>query len=388
MTADEQDPENGPAAPSQGPPLFVNPDAITAQQYAPPTFVKAGGVPIQPAPQPQPYGAPQPDAPVAPGYTVVGGTPGGPVFVAKPHEPIVVDEDRPWGWWVGPLAVFVAFAAVIFLGIFIAAGVALSGGGDAQDVLTDNEHWLGVGQDILWIAVVLLVPFIAVRHLTPEQLGLRRQPFWRSVGVLAGCMVVFYVVAGAYSAALGLDENSNQLLEDTGFGDSVGRDIVFALLFTVAAPVAEELLFRGLLFKSLRDAFVARMGRRGGVALGAVLSGVIFGGIHVGGGQDKFLPVLMALGILLALAYEWSGTLYVPVIIHSINNAVATGFNSDPAADWIYGLIAIGPLLAIATFWLLSRFVRSVFPQERPEPPLPPAAPPAQFMPSGGPANL
>ncbi len=413
MTADGQDPQEQPPAP-QGPPIFVNPDDLAAQGYAPPTFVKHDGTPVAPAAPPQ---APAPGTPTfvlpgqpppaphqqqpAPGYTVAGGTPGGPVFVKKDEPDISLDSERPWRWWLGPVAVAVAFAAVMVLGIFLAI-VVEAGGGDTTQSFKDNEHWLGLAQDFLWVGVVLLVPFMAVRYLQPEQLGLKRQPFWKCVGIGVICMIGFYAVAAGYSAALGLDEDSNTLLQDTGFGDTVGRDVIYALLFTVAAPVAEELLFRGLLFRTLRDGFMSKMGKRGAVAAGAVVSGVIFGGIHVGGGQNDFLPVLMALGILLALAYQWSGTLYVPVTIHAINNAIATGANSDPAADWIYVLIGIGPLLSIGTYWLLTRFIRGVFPQEPPEVPLPPAGglPPAapQFFvggdghhgaqPSDAPANL
>ncbi len=405
-TADGEDPQDRSAA--QGPPLFVNPDDLAAQQYAPPTFVKADGTPVQSTPPGQQFQA-APGAPVfvqpggvpgalpaspsaAPaGYEVAGGAPGGPVFVTREPEHVALSDDRPWPWWLGPLAFAIAFASVMILGIGLAIVVGATGG-DLDTAFDDNQQFLGLAQDVLWIAVVMLVPFVAVRYLRPEQLGLVRQPVGRSAGVLVACMVAFYVLAAAYSAALGLTEDSNTLLQDTGFGDSVSSDVLFALLFTVAAPVAEELLFRGLLFRTLRDGIMGRLGRRWGVALGALLSGVIFGGIHIGGGQDDFLPVLMMLGVLLALAYQWSGTLYVPVVLHSVNNALATGANSDPAADWIYGLIALGPVLSVATLWLLTRFIRSVFPQELPDPPAPPPppppAPPFQFEPSGRPANL
>lgn len=409
MTADGDDPSGQPPAP-QGPPIFVNPDELKAQGYAAPTFVKHDGTPVSPAAPPAPVapGAPtfvlpgatqapaqpgqpfgQPVADAAPGYTVAGGTPGGPVFLKKDErgaQPAGLDDERPWRWWLGLVAFVIAFAAVFVLGIVFAIAVEASGG-DFQQAVDDNQHWFGLAQDFLWVGVVLLVPFLAVRSLRPEDLGIKRQRFWRSVGIGALCMFAFYLLAGGYSKLLGLDEDSNTLLKDTGFGDSVGRDVAFALLFTVAAPVAEELLFRGVLFRSLRDGFLGGMGKRSAVALGAIISGVIFGGIHVGGGQDKFLPVLMVLGILLALAYQWSGTLYVPVAIHAINNALATGLNSNPSEDWIFVLIALGPFLAIASLWLIGRFIRAVFPQEPPEAPAPPTgAPPVapQFFPPAG----
>lgn len=406
-------PVSGPGAPAHpvpgaaGTPVFVNPDGTPAGYQPPP---QAGYPPPQgpPVAQPQPFSsfgaqsAPPSAAPPAPaptGYTVAGGQPGGPIFVVPEHGhgqgPQSLDaEDRPWGWWVGPVAVALAFASVLFLGAFLAIAVGASGG-DIESTFDDNTHWLGLAQDFLWVGVALLVPFMAVRYLKPEQLGLQQRPLGRSIGVLVVVLISFYVFAAIYSAALDLDSDSNELLNDTGIGDTVSRDVLYALLFTVAAPVAEELLFRGLLFRSLRDSFIAKFGTRSGIALGAVISGVIFGGIHLGGGQDKYLPVLMTLGVLLALAYQWSGTLYVPVVIHSINNTLATGANpkTDPAADWIYVLIALGPVISVLTLMALTKFIRATFPQERPDPPLPPSAPPAQgspffTTPSGPPGNL
>lgn len=330
-----------------GPPVFVNPDQLARQNGHAPVFVTKQGA-----------------------VAGAGPAPGAPVFVTKDGTvvgrggpgPSPIDESRPWGWWLGPTAIMIAFFAVLMLG----AIVAIIGGGDSSQILDDNEEWFGLAQDILWVAVAITVPYLFFRYLRPEQLGLRKPAqFGRSVGVFFGALVAFYVIAALYSSLAGLTDDSNELLQDTGIGDGVVKDVAYALLFTVAAPVAEELLFRGLLFRSLRDGF-HRLGPKAGPFLGALISGVIFGGIHLGGGQDDFLPVLMVLGVLLALAYHLSGTLYVPIALHAVNNAIATGTSSTPAADWIYGLIALGPVIAVITAMLIGRFVKSVFPQERP----------------------
>ncbi|MBJ7472628.1 MAG: hypothetical protein JHD16_15075, partial [Solirubrobacteraceae bacterium] len=124
-TADDEDPR--PTPPPQGPPLFVNPDDLTAQQYTPPTFVGPSGQPVQP---PQPAAPAQPGAPMfvkpggAPvstaqpvqsppaGYTVAGGgVPGGPTFITREHEDETLTDERPWPWWVGPVTLVVAFGA-------------------------------------------------------------------------------------------------------------------------------------------------------------------------------------------------------------------------------------------------------------------------------------
>ncbi|MEH3053306.1 MAG: type II CAAX endopeptidase family protein [Patulibacter minatonensis] len=301
---------------------------------------------------------------------------GQPVFVDRPDDMNFPPEDpeRPWPGYVAPVTFIASFLAIIVAsGVFVAL---IGGGGDSVD---RYDYLFGLLQDLLWILVSISIPLAMVRWIKPEHLGLRRRHLGFSI--LKGIVVIigFYGVAAVYASALGLDENSNKLLQDTGFGDALGKDIAYALLYPVAAPVAEELLFRGVLFKGLRDSFRGRFGRGPAVALGAVLSGVIFGALHLGGGQDDFIPVLIALGILLALAYEWSGTLYVPIFIHATNNAIATGNSADPTHDWVIGLIAAGPFIAVAVAVLIGRLVRRL-PSARP-PAVPPSTP---TPPSGG----
>jgi len=83
----------------------------------------------------------------------------------------------------------------------------------------------------------------------------------------------------------------------------------------VAAPLAEEIFFRGFLYPSIRDRF--------GVAAGAVVSSLLFASVHPG------LPNQMAtfvLGVVFCLVYERSGTLVAPVVAHAIFNAVELAF--------------------------------------------------------------
>ncbi|MDD3181029.1 MAG: CPBP family intramembrane metalloprotease [Opitutaceae bacterium] len=81
------------------------------------------------------------------------------------------------------------------------------------------------------------------------------------------------------------------------------------LLATVIAPLNEELLFRAGIYRFLRD----RISRP--VAL--LLSSIIFASLHAN--LASFLPLTL-LGLTLALAYENSGSLASPVILHSLFN--------------------------------------------------------------------
>lgn len=81
------------------------------------------------------------------------------------------------------------------------------------------------------------------------------------------------------------------------------------LVACVLAPIYEELLFRAGLYRFCRQ----RLGR--GWAL--VISGVCFGLLH--GNWAGFLP-LASLGMMLALTYEATGDIRVPIIAHGLFN--------------------------------------------------------------------
>lgn len=100
-----------------------------------------------------------------------------------------------------------------------------------------------------------------------------------------------------------------QLVIDQG---SPALMLLIGLGAVVLAPLAEEVIFRGFLFRNLRDA----VGR--GLAL--VISGFAFALVHF---EPTLVLPLTALGVALALLFEWSGSLWVPVVVHALWNLLA-----------------------------------------------------------------
>ncbi len=88
----------------------------------------------------------------------------------------------------------------------------------------------------------------------------------------------------------------------------------FYLLFLaiVLAPLSEEILFRGILLP------VAT--RRFGVATGLIMTSAVFAIIHA---HAASAPVLFVLGISFGLAYLYTNTLWVPVLMHSVFNSAS-----------------------------------------------------------------
>lgn len=79
------------------------------------------------------------------------------------------------------------------------------------------------------------------------------------------------------------------------------------------APVAEELIFRGISLQSFQRAFTFKHSKAASVLASALLFGVFHGNII------QFCYALPA-GILLAMLTDWSASLTPAIILHIITN--------------------------------------------------------------------
>ena len=84
-----------------------------------------------------------------------------------------------------------------------------------------------------------------------------------------------------------------------------------ALSVVVMAPICEELLFRGVIYPSLRDL--------GHPRLAIAASSLLFAAIH--GSLALMLP-LTVLAVILVWLYEKSGSIVAPILMHAAFNAV------------------------------------------------------------------
>lgn len=90
-----------------------------------------------------------------------------------------------------------------------------------------------------------------------------------------------------------------------------------ALVLVIGAPLLEELIFRGYLFKAWRH---SRLGLSGTL----LLTSVLFTALHLSQYNWTYLSMIFALSLILGLAREKSGSVWVPLAIHAANNLVAT----------------------------------------------------------------
>ena len=87
---------------------------------------------------------------------------------------------------------------------------------------------------------------------------------------------------------------------------------LFVLVAVVMAPLFEEIVFRGFLFRGFANSW--------GWVWGALASSAVFGLAHLQ--LDVFLP-LAALGFALAWAYRQTGSLWTCITMHGLFNLIA-----------------------------------------------------------------
>ena len=95
----------------------------------------------------------------------------------------------------------------------------------------------------------------------------------------------------------------------------------FMLIATVIiSPIFEEILYRGLLYNKLKEI--------SNVFIAVFISSILFAFLHIPGyGFNIKMFSLVLDGILLTYCYEKTDNIYVPILVHSINNFFIFLFN-------------------------------------------------------------
>ena len=249
-----------------------------------------------------------------------------------PELPAGADPAPRWPPWYAPVG-FVAGFAITLVVSAIAGVIAAVAGADVEDDIPSGlVVVLTLLQGVILCGTAI---FFAGRTLRPRpwHFGLRRAPFWPSLGWTALGLAGFLVFVIIYSAIV-TPEGDQSVTEDLGADESTLALIAAGLVVIVVAPVAEEFFFRGFFYRALRS--------RLGILAAAAIDGLVFGLIHFTGSDTlELLPILASLGFMFCLVYERTGTLYTVIGLHALNNSVAYGAATDTAAV----SLVLGPLM-------------------------------------------
>jgi uncharacterized protein len=260
-----------------------------------------------------------------------------------------------WAPWSAPVAligglVLAAVGALIVdLPLTVAFGVKISSKHTPPGVSIANT----VVQDIGFVLVAVYCAHIGGRVVRAWQFGLRRPGVgWhRAIGMVIALLLAFIVFSAVWVALFHPSEE--KLLETLGANETVALLVLSAALTCVIAPICEEFLFRGYIFTALR--------RWRGTWPAAVITGLVFGGVHAGSAPALDLVPLAALGFGLCLLYRYSGSLYPCIITHCLNNCVA--FSSLEHWGWQLPVLLAASLAAMGVLVTLFKGIGLIAPE-------------------------
>lgn len=250
---------------------------------------------------------------------------------------VVRRRDTEVGWqyhgnvWTSPIDRIDLMAAVLLLAYYYLNVVAplflsdqMTEAGQASTAISpmvlmavNMVFTLGLGAGVFAF-------FTFLRKRDPIQMfGLDRLSPGMILAWATGGVVVVYIAVAAVQLLIWEpffkepwgDEGLQQIVKMLGDADNPGLKAIIVLTAVVVAPLVEEVIFRGVIYTSLKrysDRFFA-----------AIITSSMFAVVH--GTVPGLLP-LFALAILLTVAYEITGCLWVPMAMHAIFNGINTYF--------------------------------------------------------------
>jgi uncharacterized protein len=242
-----------------------------------------------------------------------------------------------WPWWTAPLAlvgalVLTAVASLVVDLPAVALGVSITSSHTPPGLIIADT----VVQDLAFVIASVYCARLGARAVRSWQFGLRRPTVGWGAAILmvVGLVIAFILLDAIWSEIV--HPGKEKLLEQLGTKESTGLLLLSAGLTCVIAPICEEFLFRGYIFTALRGS--------AGTLPAALITGLLFGGVHATSAPVADLLPLAALGFGLCLLYRYTGSLYPGIAAHSLNNSLA--FAGLAGWQWWQGLALIVAALA------------------------------------------
>jgi uncharacterized protein len=285
----------------------------------------------------------------------------GPPEQVSRYDPPEGDRTRSpsptWPPWTAPVALLagllLALVGALVVDVVAAAlfGTKISGGNLPPGLSIADT----VVQDVGFVLAAVYCAHLGGRVVRSWQFGLRRPGAgWRrAAGMIVLLLIAFIVLTAIWSAAVHPEEEKT--LEQLGSNEGTALLVLSAALTCVVAPMCEEFLFRGFMFTALRN--------WRGTWPAAVITGLVFGGVHAESAPVLDLLPLAALGFGLCMLYRYSGSLYPCMIAHSLNNSIA--FSSLEGWGWQAPVLIVSAFLGIGMVVLVCKRIGLIAPDTR-----------------------
>ncbi|MCC5940738.1 MAG: CPBP family intramembrane metalloprotease [Balneolaceae bacterium] len=195
-------------------------------------------------------------------------------------------------------------------------------------ILNTKEVVTGLKMELLISATIYLIPLALIYYAFSKK-DLSLKPILKSTGkhhidillviplilfsisVIWVTILLFNTLSAEFAQSYLDFMNSIDMLVTTAETPYIDYFYIFVAV-AVLPPLLEELVFRA--------AMIERFGRKFGFKTGVILSSILFGVMHI----DVIGAIVF--GVILSLIYLKTSSLFIPVVIHAINNGLVVIF--------------------------------------------------------------
>src|SRR6478672_12769 len=220
----------------------------------------------------------------------------------------VFPEPPPLRSFAWPEAILAFFLASFFLLTLSGASTGPVPRLRTRDLIVSATFTIGL--------LLALAGFLRLRRFDLNLLG-----GFSKIGFLRTTITGAVLILASYPLIFLADVISQRLLrrvpdkqaivEMFSQSSTLDQRILIIVLAVSLAPVAEEFIFRLFMYGVVRRYF--------GKVAGVLVSALLFAAVHAH--LPSFAP-LFVLGACFAIAYEWSGSILVPMMMHALFNAI------------------------------------------------------------------
>ena len=251
---------------------------------------------------------------------------------AVPAAPEVQPIPKKPDWWMAWIDVgiavgawivsvlFLVFVPVIYALPYMIYRIAKTGAPSAVELASDK---MLIFFSVAGILPTHLLTFVLVWAIVSYA---GRRPFWKNIEfdwppnsshamtTLLSIVLAIVLFSLAFAITMFYGERKTDL--DLMIESSIYTRFATAFVAVVTAPLIEELIYRGLLYKALEKA--------AGVAIAIVVVSLLFAGVHVFQYRNNLavIAVITLLSITLTVARAVSGKVLPAFIIHLVFNGI------------------------------------------------------------------
>lgn len=173
---------------------------------------------------------------------------------------------------------------------------------------------------VMFLSLPVILALLVARGVSlPALFGLERVGFVRALATAAGFVVLLFplFMLVTFVAYRFLDGHAEQQEIVTTFREAAKtgkREVIWQVMVgaIIVAPITEEFLFRGYFYPVVKRIL--------GPVPAALGISFLFGAVHH---NALGMPGLTLLALGLTLAYEWSGSILVSILMHAWFNAIS-----------------------------------------------------------------